>query len=173
MIATGHTSVGVVVGVVATQALPDSIPPLGQVLLVGTIGVISHFVMDVMPHGHYDFDASAPTRRGQILLLVDLLLPIVVVLSLCLWRWSWSDTLIIFFGIGGSQLPDIFDGLFMRGWFAKYGWAQFEHRFHMGTHWHNPTNPTRATPEGGRKLGLGDVWQLLTGLIALCLLVWF
>ncbi len=172
MIAVGHTSVGVLMGLAGAAVLPESVPLWGQVLLVGVAGVASHYVMDMMPHGHYEFDSKRPSQQENLTLLNDLLVPIVVVGLLLLWRHGVDATSwLVAAGVVGAQLPDVFDGLLARGTIPPFGWARREHAFHSWTHWHNPKDSAKATSQGGRRLGWSDAWQAIVGLVALvCLL---
>jgi hypothetical protein len=163
MIAIGHTSVGVLVGVVAIE-LGGAMLPL-PLLLGATFaaGVASHYVMDLVPHGHYNFDARHITARSGILLLLDVGVPIAAFLIftlLVVHNFSaplWS----IMAGIAGAQAPDIFDGILGTGKVATNSIFEKETSFHQWTHWHNPTDIAKATVEGGKKLDLWDVWQVM------------
>ena len=71
MIAIGHTSVGVIVGTAAYQLLPDTISLPWQVIITGTAGIASHYLMDLMPHGHYNMNLSQPSRKQILKLVAD------------------------------------------------------------------------------------------------------
>jgi hypothetical protein len=174
MIAVGHTSVGVIVGIAATQLLPDSWPLYVQVVVVGLAGVVSHYLMDLVPHGHYDFNGASPTAKSQLYLAIDLGLPLLIVAVICVIKFGLgAPSWLVAAGIIGAQLPDVFDGLLYRGFMANLSLAQAEQRFHLGTHWHNPTDKNKATPQGGRRLGFSDIWQAIVVVLALALLIRF
>ena len=174
MIAVGHTAVGVMVGVAASHILPTNPPLLITVVASAVAGLASHYLMDLVPHGHYDFDFSNPSPREKLRLSADLLLPIVLALGVVAWRHGASSEFwLVAAGIGGAQLPDIVNGVRARGWLPQWSWLEAEGRFHMSTHWHNPHDSQAATREGGRKLGVSDLWQLVMVIMAGSLLLFF
>lgn len=172
MIAVGHTSTGVLIGLASTTLLPVELSLWQQVLLTGAVGIVSHYAMDLVPHGHYEFDGKNPDRSSIITLAIDLGLPILVVAAVLLIKFGVGPTSwLVAAGIAGAQLPDVFDGLLMSGRIPRWRWAVAEKHFHLRTHWHNPIDTARATPQGGRRLGASDIWQAATVVLALVLLL--
>jgi hypothetical protein len=128
--------------------------------------------MDLVPHGHYEFDDRQPSARSMNILRIDLLVPIAVVAIILLWRFGLGSTSwLVAAGIVGAQLPDVFDGLLTRGTIPPFRLALLEQRFHLGTHWHNPTEAAKATGQGGRRLDGSDIWQAMVAVIAILLVV--
>lgn len=172
MIAIGHTAIGVVIGVAASEIIPDSTPLLGQILIVGLIGVASHYGMDLVPHGHYEIDQAKPTLRSVGKLTADLVMPICLLGAFLLYEHGFSHiSWLVGAGVLGAQLPDIVNGLRSQDLLPHWSWLNREAAFHSSTHWHNPNNPTRATNEGGLKLSLADVWQAVVVVFAVILLL--
>jgi hypothetical protein len=170
MIAVGHTSVGVLVGLAGSTLLPAEAPLWLLVVITGVAGVASHYVMDLVPHGHYQFDGKTPSRRSVILLSLDLGLPIIIIAIILLAKFGLGPaSWLVAAGVAGAQAPDIFDGLLDKGLIPAGRLATKESTIHYRTHWHNPTDPTKATPQGGIPLGLADMWQ---GLVAAIALLW-
>jgi hypothetical protein len=159
---------GVVVGLSAATFLPAELPLWQLVLLTGALGIVSHYVMDVVPHGHYDFESRHPSQAERARLAVDLLVPIFLIAILLLIKFGMGPaSWLVGAAVAGAQLPDVFDGLLASGRIPRWRWAIAEKRFHVRTHWHNPVNAARATAQGGRRLGPSDMWQVLVGLVAL------
>lgn len=172
MIAAGHTSVGVVIGVAASELLPASLNLPTQVLLVGLVGIASHYAMDLVPHGHYEIDQAKPTTKTTTKLVFDLVIPILLLgvyllLEHGLGRVSW----LVGAGVLGAQLPDVINGLRSQGLLPPSTLLDKEGRFHSSTHWHNPSDASKATREGGRRLGWSDVWQVAMAGLAIMLLL--
>jgi hypothetical protein len=171
MIAVGHTSVGVIVGI-GVLAITEGQSPLVAVSVAYVAGVASHYLMDLIPHGHYDFNGENPTYRSISLLCLDLFLPISIFSLFLLLKFGLSTPLYVsFMAIAGAQAPDVLQGMLARGIFPRRGLFQDETHFHMWTHWHNPKNPLDATREGGRKLSWTDLWQVGCFCLAVYLLL--
>ncbi len=64
------------------------------------------------------------------------------------------------FGIGGSQLPDVIDGLIGIKVLKAKGLLKVENDFHQRLHWHGTGSKTLL-------LDLRDLWHLLIILISL------
>ncbi len=158
MVAVGHTAVGVIVGVTAYQFLGQGGIVTG-LLAAGTIGVASHYLGDFIPHGHF----VKPDKLKKVLLpiiIFDLLLPIILFLGLLYLKDGFSQRMLyIMFGIGGTQLPDVLDGLLFIGFIKNKGLIKAENDFHQGLHWHGTGDKTLL-------LGLRDIWQILLILFA-------
>lgn len=164
MVALGHTAVGVIVGATAYQFLGQGDLATGLVA-AGAAGVASHYLGDFIPHGHF----VKPDELKKVLLpiiIFDLFLPIVLFLGLTYFKEEFGQKfLYIMFGIGGSQLPDVLDGLIYTGVLKCKGLFKIENKFHQGLHWHGRGAKTLL-------LGTRDLWQVLMIAVA-CLLVTF
>lgn len=163
MIAFGHTAVGVIAGTVAYNYLGQGDLITGLVT-TGAVSAASHYIMDAIPHGHF-FKTNQFKKYIIPVIIFDLLLPIVLILGITYSKTGLSERLLyIMFGIGGSQLPDVIDGLIRIGVIKAKGFLKVENNFHEGTHWHNKGN-------NGLPLGLRDIWQVLMILTALYLVI--
>lgn len=170
MIAIGHTSIGVILGVAATEILP-AVPLPFEVLIVGAAGVASHYAMDLVPHGHYNFNQQDLSLRQMIYFGLDFAIPILFVATYVLLNYGFERTSwLIGAGILGAQLPDMLMGLRSKKLLPGWDWLQMEAYYHHRTHWHNPVDLSRATNEGGRRLSIFDVWQAFIAIAALFLL---
>ena len=52
MIAFGHTAVGAAIGYYSFTYFGSG-QPVEALLVAGTVGVISHYITDIIPHGHF------------------------------------------------------------------------------------------------------------------------
>lgn len=151
MIAFGHTAVGVMVGLAAEKYLGTGNLATGLVS-AGTLGIVSHYITDFIPHGH--FFANEYKRKVLNVIIFDLALSIILFLSAGYWKFGISETLFyIMFGIGGSQLPDVLDGFIHLEHIKPKGLVKLEFQFHQALHWHGVGEKTLI-------LGLRDIWQL-------------
>ena len=163
MVAIGHTAVGVLAGFAAYQIFGQGDLAAGLVV-AGGVGIVSHYITDFIPHGHF----VKPKKLKPVLPLIivfDLFLPIFLLL---LWMFLKDGLSVKLFyvlaGIIGSQLPDALDGLIFINLIKFKGFAKAEYDFHQGLHWHGKDEKTLL-------LGFYDLWQILTILIALFLLI--
>ena len=173
MIAVGHTSVGIILGVATIELMRSSTLPLPlEVITVGAAGLASHYLMDLVAHGHYDFNQQGLTRRQKLTFSLDFILPISLVAIYLLTNFGFERiSWLVGAGILGAQLPDLLMGLRSKKLLPDWPWLSSESHFHSQTHWHNPTNPANATQEGGRKLAISDLWQAGMCVLALALLM--
>ena len=164
MVAFGHTAVGVIVGVTAYQFLGQG-DLVSGLIIAGTAGVVSHYIADFIPHGHY-------VRGNQVkkyllpIIIFDVFLPIILLLAVFYLRNGFNEKFFyIVFGIGGAQLPDVLDGLIYTNKIKVKGLVKIENNFHQGLHWHG---------KGSKALLLGfrDLWQVLLIFIALLLIIY-
>lgn len=160
MVAFGHTAIGTITGLVAIH-LTDTYHlnlPTG-LILAGTLGVISHYVADFIPHGHF-FKHRDYGKKVKYAIIFDLLLSILLFTSLSYLKFGLSaETFYILFGIGGAQLPDIIDGLYYTKRLKLNPLLQLEVNFHQATHWHGKLDKSLMIS----KL---DIWQFLTVILA-------
>ncbi len=163
MIAFGHTAVGTIVGITTFNLLGQGDLATGLVLS-GTAGVISHYLMDALPHGHFSMPHSYKKSIVSIIIF-DLFLSIVIFLGAVYLNNGFGEKLFyILFGMGGSQLPDVIDGLIHIRILKAKGLLKIENNIHQKIHWHGKGNKTLL-------LGLRDIWQILVILFALLLVI--
>src|SRR6185437_485531 len=163
MVAFGHTALGAGVGLLIYKLIGQSLPPAEELILAGAAGVVSHYVMDTVPHGHF-FVKGDFRKQVKPVLLFDLGLGILLfafwsLINLGLSQAFWS----ILFGIGGAQLPDVVDGLMGAEVLPAEGFLKTEHEFHQSTHWH-------GSGENGLLWGKRDIWQIVVAVISLAII---
>jgi hypothetical protein len=166
MIAFGHTAVGVITGIVTYEvATSFGISPVLGLFLSGTVGVVSHYLTDCIPHGHF-FKHRDYGAKVKYAIIFDFLLSILFFTYLSYLVFGLSiETFYILFGIGGAQLPDVLDGLFYIKKLKTNPLLQLEIDFHQSTHWHGKLD--KALLLSGR-----DIWQVLTVLLAIIILIY-
>ncbi len=163
MIALGHSAVGVIVGVTAYELLGQDNLASG-LIITGSAGIISHYLADFIPHGHF-FKPIDYKKNITPVIIFDLLLPIILLLWIIYTRFGFSGKLLyIMFGIGASHLPDVIDGLIYIKILKAKGLIKVENNFHQALHWHGKGSKALL-------LGLRDIWQILTILFALCIIL--
>lgn len=163
MIALGHTSVGVIVGVTAYKFLGQGNLATG-LIIAGSAGMISHYLMDAIPHGHF-FMVKNYKKSILPIIIFDLSLPIIFFL------WTiYSNNgfgvkfLYVLFAIGGAQLPDVIAGLIYIKIIKDKGLLSIEDNLHNALHWRGKNSQVLL-------LGWLDIWQILVILIALLLVI--
>lgn len=152
MIAVGHTSLGVLIGIGASQAFGSS--QLAAVTIAFVAGLASHYIADFIPHGHYNFVASKINKKSLLKLCLDLAVPIAV-FSLLLSHDSKLLTIVLF-SVLGAQLPDITEGLqdiklIRPNNFLK----KHRHLHYMVFH----SKGQNLLPKNGKVLSAYDLWQ--------------
>ena len=101
----------------------------------------------------------------MLIILFDLFLPIILLLGMTYLKEGFNQKLLyIMFGIGGSQLPDVLDGLIFTGVLRSRGLIKIENKFHQGLHCYGREAKTFL-------LGVRDLWQVAMIIIALSLVV--
>lgn len=164
MVAFGHTAIGVIVGAASYQVLAKSDIALG-LILTGIFGVVSHYLMDLVPHGHYFTGMKSYDKLIIWVIIFDLLLPIIFILTLAHFlNKSGTEILYLVFGIGGAQLPDVLDGLKRIRLLPKINLLEAENKFHASTHWH-------GKEEQALKFSYLDVWQVTVLFLSLFILI--
>lgn len=155
---------GVIVGAAAYQVLGQGDIAIG-LIAAGMMGVVSHYLMDLLPHGHFFREDEDFKKFINLVIIFDLLIPAIFFLGLAHFLGkSPIEILYIVFGIGGAQLPDVMSGLRSIDLLPKAGILNWEYNFHMSTHWHGR----------GRKallFNLRDIWQILMFLLAVLVLI--
>lgn len=165
MVAFGHTALGASVGLLTYHILGRGDIALG-LIVSGTAGVISHYLADLIPHGHF-FNESGYKNKIFWVIIFDLLLSLLLFLTTAhLSRDSAEKILYLLFGIGGAQLPDALDGLIYIDLLPRSGILKWENNFHRSTHWH-------GTGKNTLLIGYRDLWQLATVIISLYLIINF
>ncbi len=163
MISFGHTAVGVIVGVTFYQFLAQGDLATG-LITAGSVGFVSHYVMDFIPHGHF-FRPKDFNKSILPVIFFDLLGSIALFLGIIYLKEGFSQKfLYIMFGIGGSQLPDVIDGLMRIKMIKTQGVLKIEYDFHEVLHWHGRGSNTLL-------LDFRDIWQVFIVLIALFLVI--
>lgn len=135
MIAFGHTAIGTAVGLYTTTITSD--PITGSLTALG-VGIASHYVADFIPHGHL-FGINTKNYKTKIVqaILFDLFLSLIIFTVFAYLKFELNNTfLFILFGIAGSQLPDVLDGLIYLKFLPKKGFFKAENNFHQFLHWH-------------------------------------
>ena len=163
MVAFGHTALGTTIGLYGSQVFSISEPLTGLISTAGA-GFISHYIADLIPHGHL---IKFKDYRKKLLAVIffDVFLGLVLFLGLAYQKFDLSlNFLYILFGIGGSQLPDIIDGLIYTKFLPNTGLLKLENTFHSGTHWHG--DKYKALAWGKR-----DIWQVTVVIASLIFLL--
>lgn len=173
MLAFGHNSVGALVGLAAFTYVPETVPVAVRLLIAVVVGVISHYLTDRIPHGHYEFEPSRLTTKMALLFLLDFGGSMIVLTACAFWRFGFSE---LFFGIlvgmWAAQLPDIFEGFVNIGVIPFSNPVKKHRNFHFHT-MHAKTPHHLLLPDGeARKWSYTDSWQVgcfVTALLALTL----
>ena len=99
------------------------------------------------------------------MIVFDVLIPIVLFLAGIYLKDGFGEKfLYLMFAIGGSQLPDVIDGLIYTKILKNYSILKIENALHQKLHWHERGSIDVL-------LGLRDISQVLTILIALFLVI--
>lgn len=164
MVAFGHTAVGAAVGFLTYQAVGTSYPGIG-LILSGGFAAAAHYITDLIPHGHF---IKQRNFKSQIIwvLIFDLFLSSILFTWLAFMKEGFSvKFLYILFGMGGSHIPDVLDGLIYIGVLKRIGFLRIEHNFHLALHWHGANDKALM-------FGIRDVWQIIVALLCASLLIW-
>jgi hypothetical protein len=161
MIASGHTAAGTTIGLIVLSQTQD---PLKGVVFGCLFGLIFHYLADFIPHGHY----LTHKQFGQpnLTLIIDLLGTFFIFYSLTLLKFGLGVTsLTILAAIGGSQLPDVIEGLLYFKKIPKVGLIRWENNLHQKFfHWH-------GYHENALPWSWKDIWQILFVLAAFLILL--
>lgn len=164
MVAFGHTAIGTIIGVASYQTLGKGDIALG-LIATGFLGVLSHYLMDLLPHGHFFRDPEKYEKLIIWVILFDLALPVLFLLgSAHFLGKSGTEILYILFGIGGAQLPDVLDGLRRIQLLPEFKILRVENNFHMSTHWH-------GKEEKALLFSFYDIWQVSVFVLAVLVLI--
>lgn len=161
MVAFGHTAVGTLVGLGVFHYF-GSTDPVNGLVIAGTAGVISHYIADFVPHGHL-LRHDEFKSKVYLEIIFNLFLSIALVLGIIIWKEGLDLKFwYVFFGIVGSQLPDVLDGLIYIDVLPKKGLLKIENNFHASTHWHGAFKNALLWNFKRR-----DIWQVAVGVITL------
>lgn len=150
MLAIGHVAVGFSLGLLAAQTIGNP----GLALAVGfSGGLASHYLTDLIPHGHITAGSDSP--YDSFLIFLDLILGGAVFLLLGFVMFGLTlKFLTITLGMAGSILPDFFEAGRRYGLYPHTGVFRLEMDFHHWTHWHG--SGKRTLP-----IRIYDLWQVL------------
>lgn len=152
MVAFGHSAVGVSIGVLTYEVLKNQNPVIGLVA-AGSLGVISHYICDFIPHGHFVKFGELKKKLYSIIFF-DLILSITLFLGAEILAQGLSFRLLyILFGMGGALFPDAIDALINIGKLPYKSVLKFEYDLQQTAHWH-------GAKEKGLPIGIWDIWQL-------------
>lgn len=162
MIAIGHLAAGSIIGNVVVNYTQD---PVKGVLLGLACGLASHYILDTVPHGHFDRKAEyTKISLTTILIYLDFIGGSFLFFYLAFSKFGFSNNLfVVLFSIFGAILPDMIsavDKLFF-GQSLRKGLLKGEYSFHSSTHWHGKGTKTLL-------MSLKDLWQ-----VALIVLAFF
>jgi hypothetical protein len=125
MIASTHLAVGAAAGLMAQMFLSANASNLERLFWAFTAGVVSHVVLDALPHREYPINGL----KLGLVLLAEISVVFALVLS------SWNTLLLnslIFFGMAGGAIPDVIElvyfYLFSWSWLSNLG--KVIHYFH-------------------------------------------
>lgn len=162
MLAWGHTALGSVVGLTTYQLIGESIHPGLGLIISGGAGVISHYIVDTIPHGH-PFSTKDFKQKIIFALIFDVFLSVALFSYFAYLKFNLSlGFWYMLFGIGGALISDVIDGLIFLGFLRKSGLLKIENNIHLATHWH-------GRGEHVLRFSILDIWQILVVLIALFL----
>lgn len=162
MIAWGHSATGAIIGAVAYNFFADK-PILGLVI-AGSAGLVSHYLLDLVPHGHFVPDKRLKENLWKIVLFDFLLSAFIFLFAVLESSGFGLNFLFVFFGIIGAVVPDCFNGIHLFGIIKRVGLFKLERKFHEGTHWF-------GIGEKLPMLSWIDLWQVATVFICLYLIV--
>ncbi|MBU1292170.1 hypothetical protein KKH07_01635 [Patescibacteria group bacterium] len=117
MVLTPHMLVGAAVG---TQA--------PNVWVAFLFGLISHYLIDVLPHWDYLNKFEITNYKHLIKVFLDLTIGIVLILFLI---WFEPQRIIILAAVFGSLLPDFLNGISMN---FNSKWLRFHFQIHYKIH---------------------------------------
>lgn len=170
MIALGHTSTGVIIGLGVAAATP-AIPFWLSAGLAFIFGVASHYAFDWLPHGHYHMRFKNIGLGMFLTGLLDFLGVILLMLGLSWVSFGIGPTFwLVAIGILGAQAPDLWEIAGQLGLVPQWRWVRAHRHFHHKIlHWHS--HPVAPHVRFARPLYKSDVWQLAFAFIAIGLII--
>lgn len=170
MIAVGHSSVGVLVGVSVIAVVNPSTPLWVMMILALVTAVISHYACDFVPHGHYYIDDKNLTARSIGTLFLDFIGGVILLLGLATRKYGLGPELVIIMSaMFGALAPDMFESSIKLKLIPKIALVKREMAFHGAMHWHD--EPTSPLPHGARPIRWTDLWQLAMFIVAIYALI--
>jgi len=159
MIGTGHLLVGGAIGAAAATQLP----PLLAVPVALGCGVLSHHLLDLIPHT--DAATFWPGPRQRLPWSVSLLVAFEILLGLSLtgfFYFSLHTTLAFVAGALGGILPDLLDEVpLWQERFRRTALGSVWHRWHARLHCADMANSWLAGIVIDALVVAGGVWLLL------------
>lgn len=167
MLAFGHSSTGVLLGVGAIVMSRHWGQPWWLVPLIFLVGIAAHYAGDFIPHGHYQVGKNHLTVKSVSLLLLDVIGFGLLFLGIALHRFGIGyDWLLVAAAMAGVQVPDLFEAAVDFNLIPNNDLAKAHRRWHYDiVHWHNPK------PRIGRPITWIDIWQVAVFGLALWLLL--
>lgn len=171
MVSSGHASVGALIGFAIVKTVPASAHPFLIIITAFLAAILSHYVCDFVPHGHYFILLKKLTTRSMTILFFDTFGATALILLLALLAFGLSPSFfIIAAAIIGAQLPDAFEGLVDLKIIPTGRFSKIHRYWHFKIiHWHN--EPTSKLPGHGRPIRWTDLWQLITFMLAILVLL--
>lgn len=163
MVAFGHSAVGVSVGVVTYSAFASHNPVLG-LAVAGALGIASHYLCDLIPHGHF-VKFNDLKKKIFVVIVFDLIFSILLFSGAEFLKNGLTLRLLyILFGIGGALIPDVIDTSININLLPYKGFFKYEYDLQQLMHWH-------GSKEKGLPIGWWDISQF--GLVILALYLTF
>lgn len=166
MIILGHASIGTVAGIAIHQSLAPQLPLIAIMAIAFVVGLVSHYLTDAIPHGHYHINLRYPSAAATRTLYIESIGSIVLMLLLVwlnvgvvpLW---WVITACI----TGAVLPDFVEAMQNYKIIPRTRWLRAHTRFHTKfLHWHNVADRPRPW-------NITDIWQVATAVVAIMFIV--
>lgn len=171
MVAFGHSAVGAIVGASVAVASAPTTAWWAKVLMVIVLGVFSHYLFDLIPHGHYDINFKHLRKDKNFwIFLADTIGASIILLLVAYATVGFTlGLLLVIVGIGAASAPDIWEASVERGIIPKSGFTKLHKKFHTNfLHWHN--QPHSHLSGHARPWSITDVWQVTVFIVALLLL---
>ena len=170
MIAFGHSSFGVVAGSIVIVTFAKTGVEPGLLLTIAFLfGIITHYLGDFIPHGHYKFGAKHISFKSLSLFVLDFFGVILFLLTLAYLQIGLGlELLVLCAAIAGAQLPDIWEAAIDLKLIPNSSFAKAHRHFHYDIlHWHNEPKHSR----NGRPMRVSDIWQVGVFLISIWIIL--
>ncbi len=171
MIAVGHSSIGILIGVGIVAVSAPSSPGWAVAALAFVLAAGLHYACDFIPHGHYCIDDKHLTIRSVGTLFVDFIIGALLLVWLAWGKYGLSAELVVIAAaMFGSLAPDMFETLIKLKFIPKTAVVRQEMALHEAVHWHD--EPSSPLPHGARPMRPTDVWQLVAFVLAIYVLIY-
>lgn len=170
MIAFGHSSVGAIIGAGVAVAAAPTTSPLVKIVVVVVLGIISHYIFDAIPHGHYNFSYKKMSHNKNLWIFLLDTIGAFLALSLVTYLAVGASLslLLVIVGMLAALLPDIWEAGVDLGIIPKRRIAKVHRHFHFNfIHWHSDKHS--SLPNHARMWSITDVWQVIVFIVALLL----